>query len=331
MNAIENYVKGGGGFIMAGGEDSFGSGGYGNTKIERILPVRFDSEKTREQPSVAIVLAIDRSGSMQGAKIEAAKESARATAEVLSPRDLIGVIGFDSHPTTVVRLQRASNRMRISAGHIARLTAGGGTNIYPALQEAYHTLQNVEAKVKHVILLSDGHAPDAGIAELCREMVGSNITVSAVGIGDAQRSLLKMIVNNGRGRLYMTSNVSSLPRIFMKETTEAKKSSLVEDRVKAIVAKHVEMIEGTGVANAPSLLGYVSTKPKPTSEVHPHLAARRAAASTVASRHRYHRSRGPVTSKTAGASTGLPGRAIPSSGHRWFDRRCGARSTTATI
>ena len=222
MQAIESYVRDfGGGFIMAGGEDSFGSGGYAHTKIEKILPVRFESKKIREQPNIAIVLAIDRSGSMQGQKIEAAKSSARATAEVLSHSDLIGVVGFDSQPTTIVRLQRAANRMRISSD-ISRLTAGGGTNIYPALQEAYHTLQNVNAKVKHVILLSDGHAPPAGIRELVREMVASRITVSAVGIGDAQRSLLKMITDAGRGRLYMT-DTGSLPRIFMKETSEAKK------------------------------------------------------------------------------------------------------------
>jgi len=267
MNAIERYVRDfGGGFVMAGGEDSFGSGGYQGTTIEKILPVRFDSEKMTEQATVAIMLVIDRSGSMQGAKIEAAKESARATAEVLSPNDLIGVIGFDSQPTTIVRVQKASNRMRISSD-ISRLTAGGGTNIYPALQEAYQTLQNVNAKVKHVILLSDGHAPEGGIAELCQEMVAARITVSAVGIGDAQRSLLKMIVDNGQGRLYMTDNISSLPRIFMKETTEAKKSSLVEDRVYARIAKRVEMIEGTSVDKAPPLLGYVSTKPKPMGEV----------------------------------------------------------------
>jgi Ca-activated chloride channel homolog len=53
----------------------------------------------------------------------------------------------------------------------------------------------------------------------------------------------------------------------MKETTEAQKSALVEDRVRVAIQKHVEMIEGTGVASAPELHGYVTTKPKPTGEV----------------------------------------------------------------
>lgn len=267
MQALESYVRDyGGGLIMAGGEDSFGSGGYQGTRIEKIMPVRFDSEKIREQPNIAIALVIDRSGSMSGPKIEAAKESARATAEVLSPSDLISVIAFDSQPTTIVRLQRASSRMRISAD-ISRLTAGGGTNIHPALKEAYDTLAAARAKVKHVILLSDGQASYDGIAELCQEMRAARITVSAVGIGDADRNLLNIIADNGDGRLYMTDDLAALPRIFMKETTEAQKSALVEDLVKAHVVKRVEAIEGTGVENAPPLHGYVSTKPKPKSEV----------------------------------------------------------------
>ncbi len=266
MNALQSYVRDlGGGLIMAGGEDSFGSGGYDNTTIEKLMPVSFDSDKIREQPNVALVLVIDRSGSMSGPKLEAAKESARVTAEVLSPSDMLAVVAFDSTPIPIVRLQKASNRLRISTD-IARLTAGGGTNIEPALREAYEILQPAEAKVKHVILLSDGQAPYDGIADLTQEMHASRITISAVGIGDADRNMLQMITEAGDGRLYMVDDIGSLPRIFMQETTEAQKSALVEELIKVHVAKSVSCIEGTGVGNAPYLRGYVTTKPKPTSE-----------------------------------------------------------------
>ncbi len=267
MSALENYVRNHrGGLIVAGGEDSFGSGGYQGTRMEKIMPVRFDSEKSREQPSIAIVLLIDRSGSMSGPKMEAAKASARATTEVLSRSDLIAVVAFDNRPTTIVRLQRAANRMRISSD-ISKLRSGGGTNIYPALREAYEVLQTANAKVKHVILLSDGQASTNGIAELCREMRSSRITVSAVGIGNADRSLLQLIASNGGGRSIMTDDLAQLPRIFMRETTEAQKSPLVEDFVEVHVAKRVDMIEGTRVGSAPTLRGYVSTKPKPKSDI----------------------------------------------------------------
>lgn len=267
MAALDQYVSHlGGGLIMAGGEDSFGSGGYQATKIEQIMPVRFDAEKTREQPDIAVCVVIDRSGSMQGAKIEAAKESARATAEALSPNDIIAVVAFDTEAQTYVRPQRAANKMRISA-EISRLQSGGGTNIYPGLKEAFDVLDGINAKVKHVILLSDGEAPYDGIVELVQDMRSARITVSAVGVAGADRNLLSMIADNGDGRLYMTDDIGALPRIFMKETTEAQRSQLVEDAIRVRVAKRVEAIEGVSIESAPPLHGYVTTKPKPTAEV----------------------------------------------------------------
>jgi Mg-chelatase subunit ChlD len=266
MAALDNYVAGmGGGLVMAGGPDSFGSGGYERTRIEQMMPVRFDSEKIKEQPDVALVLVIDRSGSMQGQKLEAAKDSARASAEVLSPNDYIAVVAFDSEATVLVRPTRASNKTRISAD-ISRLQAGGGTNIYPGLKEAFDILQQINAKVKHVILMTDGEAPLDGLAELVQDMRASRITVSCVGVQGADRNMLNMIAENGEGRVWMVDDIGSMPKIFMQETQEAQRSQLVEDTVKVRVAKRVEMIEGTSVETSPPLHGYVSTKPKPTSE-----------------------------------------------------------------
>ncbi len=266
MAALDTYVSGmGGGLLMAGGEDSFGSGGYQSTRIEQIMPVRFDAEKVHEQPDIGIVLVIDRSGSMQGPKLEAAKESARATTEVLAPDDYIAVVAFDSEAQVFVRPQRAANKMRIST-EISRLTSGGGTNIYPGLKEAFEVLQNINAKVKHVILMTDGEAPSDGIPELVQEMRGARITVSCVGVQGADKNLLSMIADAGDGRLYMVEDIGALPRIFAKETQEAQKSQLVEDDIHVRIAKRVEAIEGTGVETAPTLKGYVTTKPKPTAE-----------------------------------------------------------------
>ena len=268
MVAIESYVRDyGGGFIMAGGENSFGSGGYQGTQLEKILPVRFEQEKKRDQPTLALVLAIDRSGSMSGRKLELAKDAARATAEMLGGDDLIGVVAFDSQAIPLVRLQRAQNRVRISSD-IARLTAGGGTQLLPPLQEAYQQLAAATARIKHVILLTDGQAEYQGILELVNQMVAQKITVSTVGVGSgADQTLLTAIAENGGGRFYFTQDESSIPKIFTKETTQVARSALVEDRVRPVVAKYVELLDGVGMESAPALRGYVSTKSKPMSEV----------------------------------------------------------------
>ncbi|MCU1280926.1 MAG: von Willebrand factor type [bacterium] len=268
MAALEGYVRDlGGGFIMAGGENSFGAGGYTGSRLEKLLPVRFDTEKKRDQPGLALVLAVDRSGSMTGEKLELAKEAAKATAELLGADDLIGVIAFDSQPTNIVRLQRAANRVRIQSD-ISRLSAGGGTNILPALKEAYDQLDPAHAKLKHVILLTDGQASYDGIRELCDEMAEHKITISAVGVGqEADKTLLTMIAERGGGRFYFTQSAQNIPKIFTKETTEVARNALVEEQVGVHVQKRAELLDGVGIEAAPPLRGYVSTKPKPLSDV----------------------------------------------------------------
>jgi hypothetical protein len=156
--------------------------------------------------------------------------------------------------------------MRISA-EISRLQSGGGTNIFPGLKQAHEILQGINAKVKHVIVLSDGEAPTDGLVDLVQDMRSSRITVSCVGVAGADRRLLQSISDAGDGRLYMVEDIGALPKIFMKETMEAQKAQLVEDLIKVRIAKRVEAIDGTGVESAPALHGYVSTKPKPTAEV----------------------------------------------------------------
>ena len=77
------YVKAGGGLLFSGGSRGYGPGGYQGTELEKILPVRMDSEKERQIPGVAMVLVIDRSGSMTGLPLEMAKEACGATAGVV--------------------------------------------------------------------------------------------------------------------------------------------------------------------------------------------------------------------------------------------------------
>ena len=265
MDAIERYVRDlGGGFLFAGGERGYGLGGWQGTRMERLLPVRMDSERRRDQPSLALALVIDRSGSMNGQKIELAKEAAKATAELLSGDDYISVIGFDSRPERVVRMQSASNRLRILRD-ISRLTARGGTAIFPALDMAYQDLAVTRARVKHVILLTDGQAPERGITELTQVMRAEGMTVSTIGLGaDVNRALLQSIANLGGGRSYLTNDPHNIPRIFMRETTTVARSSAVEEYFQPMVVQRADFLRGTGIEGAPYLHGYVATRPKPT-------------------------------------------------------------------
>jgi Mg-chelatase subunit ChlD len=264
QDAIESYVRDlGGGFVFAGGESGYGLGGWYHTTIERILPVRMDAEKRRDEPQVAMVLVIDRSGSMSGLPIEMAKAAAKATADTLSGDDMLEVIAFDSSPTRVVRMTPAKHRARIQ-NDIARIQAGGGTEIFSALDASYQTLNATRAKRKHVILLTDGQAPQNGIRDLTQAMAAEGITVSTVGLGGGvDEGLLRMISDLGGGRFYKVLDPQSLPKVFTRETEMVSRSAAVEEYFQPRVVSTADFMRGLDLNSAPFLHGYVATKMKP--------------------------------------------------------------------
>ncbi len=268
MALLRTYIEDlGGGFIMVGGEESFGIGGYYRTAIEDVLPVRMRSEKKKDTPSLAMMLIIDKSGSMQGMKVELAKEAAIATVELLGQRDYVGVIAFDGAPTWVVDLQSAGNRLGIIQ-NIESLEAGGGTSIYPAMEEAHDALRQIPATFKHAVLLTDGQSQPGDFEGIIDQMAAEMITVSTVGVGEgADVQLLEDIARWGRGRYYFTADPYDIPQIFTKETMTASKSSLIEEPFLPQVFRRHQVIEGIDWENAPFLFGYVVTAPKSTAEI----------------------------------------------------------------
>ncbi|MGO9839305.1 MAG: VWA domain-containing protein [Polyangiaceae bacterium] len=263
QETIEQYVRDlGGGFLFAGGENGYGLGGWYHTAIERILPVRMDAEKRRDEPEVAMALAIDKSGSMQGQPLEMAKQAAKATADTLAPDDLLEVIVFDSRPTSIVHMTPAKHRARIQSD-IARVQSSGGTEIFSAIDAAYQALSTTRAKRKHLILLTDGQSPQAGIHDLVQAMASENITVSSVGLGGGvDENLLRMISDVGGGRFYRVADPQSLPRIFTRETEIVSRSAAVEEYFQPHVVAPADFLRGLDIGSSPFLHGYVATKLK---------------------------------------------------------------------
>ena len=266
MDAMATYVRDlGGGFILAAGDSVFGEDGYSETAVEEILPVRFDLE--RDKTSVALIIVLDKSGSMGGQKIELAKEASKAAVDVLEDDHLIGIIAFDYNYYWPVRFQSARNREDINQS-VSMIIAGGETNIYPALREAHLQLTGIQSEVRHVILLSDGRSLPDDYIGLVESMAEEKMTVSTVAVGNgADRELLSNIAEWGEGRSYFIEDATMVPQIFTEETQLATQGTLEEEPFVPIVAKDVEAFKGIDFENAPPLLGFVSTLAKDTSEV----------------------------------------------------------------
>ena len=267
MEIIRTYVQDlGGGLVMLGGDQAFGLGGYYKTTLEEILPVRSNFEKEKEKPSLALVLVIDKSGSMGGQKMELAKDAAKGAVELLSPRDQIGIIAFDGASYWISEIHSAADKGYV-LDRISTLEASGGTNIYPGLSDAYAALAATSAKLKHVILMTDGHSNPGDYEGIIRDMVAARITLSSVACGaEADQQLLEELAQSGGGRYYLCEDPQSVPQIFAKETVTASKSAINELPFLPQLIRPTPVLNGLELDTAPFLLGYVVTRPKPTSE-----------------------------------------------------------------
>jgi Ca-activated chloride channel family protein len=276
MELVRAYVRDqGGGLVMIGGEEAFGLGGLYRTPLEEALPVTMEVKQKLEIPSLALVLVIDRSGSMSTgmqdndrvSRLEVAKEAAHLVVDILNEQNHIGILSFDTEFVWTVPLQPARDKAALHR-EIAALRPGGGTDGYPAVREAYRALLDNDALLKHVIFMTDGEMPLSNFPALIPRMVKDKITVSSVAIGsETELRFLANVAKWGRGRFYFTDATVTVPRIFTLETQLVSKATLVEQPFRPIVTNaYHDAIQDLDWAKAPPLGGYVATTIKPTAE-----------------------------------------------------------------
>lgn len=273
LNALDSYVKDfGGGFIATGGENSYALGGYYKTNLEKVLPVNMEMKGKKEIPDMCIELVIDKSGSMMEGnggimKLDIAKEGAVRSLESLRANDEIGVLTFDDTIYWVVDRKKAADKEAIKKD-IGTIRPGGGTSILPALEEAYESTKKSSAKIKHIILLTDGQAENEGYDDLIKKINKDNITVSTVAVGgDADTELLSHIAKAANGRYYYSNDITNIPTIFAKETFMAARTYLNNRQFTPVISSSHPILQGVAEGGLPSLLGYIGASPKDTARV----------------------------------------------------------------
>ncbi|NMA95280.1 MAG: VWA domain-containing protein, partial [Clostridiales bacterium] len=212
---IENFVEGlGRGLMVIGGDNSFALGGYEGSILEEILPLSMDISSKANIPNLGLILVIDRSASMMEGiggitRLDLAKEAAIKSVETLRPVDTVGVVAFDTATTWVVEPTLAKDREKIY-DQIATLRTGGGTDMYPGLVDAYEALNKIDAKLKHIIALSDGQSMPAPYEKILEKLELEDITLSTVALGQgADKAFLESIAMKGRGRYYYADEFSN--------------------------------------------------------------------------------------------------------------------------
>lgn len=195
-------------------------------------------EKRSARPGVNLAIALDRSGSMSGEKLQRAKEAAIEAVSRLDNRDIFSLVIYDHSIDTIVPARRVSRVSEITHS-IKGIYARGNTALFGGVSQAASEIRkNMDPEyVNRIILLSDGLAnvgPSSpqDLGRLGAALSKEEISVTTVGVGTGyNEDLMTRLAQKSDGNSYFVDSAQDLPEIFKAELGD----------VLSVVAKNVEL------------------------------------------------------------------------------------------
>lgn len=240
MEAIAAWVsETGAGLMMTGGKHGYGPGGYFKSPLEPVMPVSMELRQEHRKLALAIVVAMDRSGSMAApvgggrTKMDLANLAAVQVLDMLTPMDEFGVVAVDSMSHIIVGLNNVDENKSARSQILRVDSGGGGIFVFEALTTAAQMLLKARSGTRHIILFADAaDSEEPGqYQELLRQCEQAGITVSVIGLGkptDVDAGLLRDIAKRGNGQIYFTENAEELPRLFAQDTIIVARSMFLD-------------------------------------------------------------------------------------------------------
>lgn len=263
MEMIESLVKDlGAGFIMVGGEKSFGAGGYFGTPIAKLLPVDLDVTQSQVMPNGGIAFVLDHIHCIGD---RWTKDILVGTLNALTPHDGFGVRD-GTRPDWSIPLAPATNKEGLRS-QINGLNVGDVQNADAHLDQAIVAFEASRYSYRHIVIITDGSLNVPGDAAIAR-VRAARATLSVIVIeprGDVEG--LRRVATLGGGNFYIVHphEYNRVPQIFIKESAIVKKGLYFEERFVPAMKENSEILEGIGARELPALGGYnVSTKRDPT-------------------------------------------------------------------
>ncbi len=268
QEALKNFVELGGGLMVSGGRQSFGIGGYYKTPVADVLPISMELRREHRKLTTAVIVALDRSGSMSmpvpggRTKMDLANQGTASALELLSDSDYFGVLAVDSRAHVIVNATKISGS-RDGMEHRIRAikSMGGGIFVYEALHHAAKMLLDIEAGARHIILFADAaDSEEPGkYKELLNKLRANGITASVIGLGtekDCDADLLKDIAKRGEGNIYFSNSAKELPQLFAQETLTVFRGAFVEEATPVKRTADLSLICDMPLSKPPPIGGF---------------------------------------------------------------------------
>jgi len=239
------------------------------TAFLRVGLTGFELPEARRAPlNVAIV--IDKSGSMQGNKIQQAKAAARAALSQLGPDDIVSIVAYDDTVDVLVPATKVSDREVIERG-IARLSAGGMTALFAGVVKGASEVRKFAGKerVNRVVLLSDGAAnvgpASAGeLGQLGRSLRREGIAVTTVGLGlGYNEDLMVQLALASGGQHVFIEHERQLAQVFREGFGNLATIVAKEVVVKVRLAEGLRPVRVLGRSTDSDVVGQVVTVQMP--------------------------------------------------------------------
>jgi Ca-activated chloride channel family protein len=217
----------------------------------------------RPRAPVDLALVIDTSGSMEGAKIQAARASARTLVQRLADGDVVSVDTFSDHARPLVPPTVLTPETRARAlSAIAELGTGGSTNIFEGLELAeMHVARNTARRaVRRIVLVSDGQAnvgpssPQA-LGDLAQRSLALGAQVTSLGVGlDYDERTLDAIADRTSGRLFHIGDPREMTAALEHEVDLLASTMADQAELEIVPAPGVvlEGVEGARAEEGPS-------------------------------------------------------------------------------
>ncbi len=225
---------------------------------EVIVQVEIEARKSEDgkRAPMNLCVVLDRSGSMEGAKIEKARQAAAMAVDKLGDDDIFSLVTYDSETNLLIAPERVggTDHREDLKSRIHRIQPGGSTALHAGVVLGAKQVRQffTKERVNRIILLSDGLAnvgpsSTSELARLGRELRGEGLAVSTVGLGDDyNEDLMTALAEASNANYYYVKDAEKLPSIFAQELGAARSllARSIVIRIEAPDGVHLKEIVG---------------------------------------------------------------------------------------